>query len=589
MRIGIILMMLSLSITAGDLVWKNGNPPPLSKDNPYLSGMNSAVARAMKSVRDEKPSHPFFLVWGAVGEGSTRRNDPALRELAFQQYDAATLAREQKPSAFWDIYADLEALNLWRIDNQLDSKQLSIWKERLRPSMATNIKSVTDPESWINWAANTLLQSAAILELASTIYEQLDPQDRDIANWREVARKNVDRACEIQLAGGAFSYIRHSGPDPIYFNFDAAHLGRYYQLTGSDKAREALINLTKWSSAATISGLLTPFSSPWWKHVAGTGGPYTGLEMAVSLADNPLAANVMAQRRKYQQPYIWLYGSMYAYTGKPAGILSRDRCEMDLNSNGPALRVGGYDVEIPGCPWSDSSFGISVSSEKEFTSLINAIYIAPNRKGKSRENFKRSGSDGYIMVGHKDISRFAGFTGDKFIAGGRSFYAHTGLYGQIPPDDSPWLRNDVWYADADGAAGLITIECVKDNNLQDMEIWICSNKLNIPIAKDELSFPDFKLRITGADLLEPYQMTYANKGTSFSCFPFDKAGKRQYLKGEKFQALISISFPERPVLTAVNPVIGQDGKVTLEIRKDNKPLSHLSYDPGNASMKVEKL
>lgn len=589
MRTGIIIMMLSLSMVAGDLVWKNGNPPSLKPDNPYLKGMNSAVTRAMHLTKNDKPQQPFFLVWGAVGEGSTRRNDPALRELAFQQYDAATLAREQKPSAFWEIYSDLEALNLWRIDNQLDKKQLDIWKERLRPSMEANIKSVTNSKSWINWAANTLLQSAAILELAATVYEQLDSNDKDIAHWREVARKNVERACEIQLPGGAFSYIRHSGPAPVYFNFDAAHLGRYYQLTGSDKARQALIRMTSWSSAATISGLLTPFSSPWWKHVVGTGGPYTGLEMAVSLADNPLAADVMAQRRKHQQPYVWLYGTMYSYTGKPAGDVSRNRCEMDLNSNGPALRIGGYDVEFPGCPWSDSSFGISISNEKGFTSLINAIYIAPNRKGESRENFKRSGSDAYIMVGNKDVSRFAGIVGENLIAGGRSFYAHIGRYGDIPPDNSPWLRNDVWYADADGAAGLITMECVKDDYLQDMEIWICSDKLNAQAAINEVIFPDFKLKIAAAELLEPYQMTYAHKSTSFYCFPFDKAGKRQYRKGEKFQALVSISFPNRPVLTAANPTIDADGKVTLKIHKDNRPLSKLSYDPGSASMKVNPL
>ena len=309
-------------------------------------------------------------------------------------------------------------------------------------------------------AANTLLQSTVILQLAVVSYGRTSPDDPDLARWAAQARANLANARKIQLPGGAFSYIRNSGPDPCYFAFDSAFLGRYYQLTGDADARESLVRMAGWAGATTISGWLTPFSAPWWKHNVGSGGPYTGPETVTSLANDPVMRGVMVKRRGYIQPYTWSYVNMYGWTPADGPVRpTGDRCTFDRNANGPALRVGGWDVEMPARAWGDSCCGVSVATEKAITSCINAVYLTANHRNASPA--KRSAQHAYAMLGEAAMKSGSSVVGDGWIAAVNSFDAHLGLYGDLPPDTSPWQRTDLWFADADGAVGALGLRCTR--------------------------------------------------------------------------------------------------------------------------------
>jgi hypothetical protein len=255
--IGLLATTVTMNAAEEPLVWKNGNPPELAAENPYLPALNANVSRALHLLKQGKGEHPFYLVWGATAPGSKHRDNAELRDLAYKGYDDVTRQRVEKPCAFWDIIGDLEALLLWQFEGKVPKEQIAIWQERLRPSLEANIKSVTDEKSWIEWAANTLLQSSTILQLAAVSYRRENPDDPNPDRWERQARVNLRKALRIQLPGGAFSYIRHSGPDPVYFAFDTAHLGRYYQLTGDRRAKTALVRLAQWGDAATVCGWIT--------------------------------------------------------------------------------------------------------------------------------------------------------------------------------------------------------------------------------------------------------------------------------------------------------------------------------------------
>jgi len=457
--------MLSLSASGAAPEWKNGVPPKLSPENPYLTAVRNIVSQNLKLMKEGKNFNTLYLSWAVFDKQGPLYGNKEVRDAVFRKFDAVTLEREKKPSGYWTILEDSETFNLWRLYGGLNGKQLDVWKERLRPSYESALKSVNSGE-WVGKAANTLLQTAMSLELGAVIYGNLDPDDKDVPRWRAQARENVKRALAIQLPGGAFSYINHSGPDPVYFNFDTAHLGRYYQLTGDENAKRALLRMADWAGAATVSGELTVFSSPWWKHSMGKGGPYTGFEHVAALTDDPLSLNLMQQRRGYIQRYIWTYGSMYAWKKKAAvrGI-SRDRCSFDPNANGPALRIGGYDVEMPSRPWGDSQFGMGVSNEKGWTSCFNAVYVAVPGK--------RNGHMSYIMIPPDEYARHDGIVGGNWIAGAGTFHARRGVYGQFP-SSSPFLRTDFWYADEDGAAGVVSLKIEKTMRLPGVELWIGS-------------------------------------------------------------------------------------------------------------------
>ena len=373
----LILLAGTMALSAAEPLWKNGVPPPLAEDNPYLPGACNIVKLNYDKWKKGEDFSTLWLSWAVFDKLGPYRGNREIRDAVFRKFDAVTLERERKPSGFWTILEDTETFNLWSLYGGLDKKQLDLWKERLRPSYRKSLREISDPAQWISKAANTLLQTAKALEFGAIIYDRLDPKDKDVPAWRAQARKNIRQALSIQLPGGAFSYINNSGPDPIYFNFDAAHLGRYYQLTGDENAKLALQRMAEWANAATVSGQLTVFSSPWWKHFMGTGGPYTGFEHVAAVTENPLALDLMRQRRSYIQPYVWTYGNMYAWKKKaPGEKISRDRCMFDRNANGPALRIGGLDAEMPSRPWGDSQFGMGVSNEKGWSSCFNAVYVA---------------------------------------------------------------------------------------------------------------------------------------------------------------------------------------------------------------------
>ncbi len=564
------MMTLLCASAAETPQWARGVPPALSPDNPYIPALRNFANQDFAAMNKNEKHRLIFLTWSLFDPASKYFKNAELREKLFNAFDAVTVEREKSPSGFWTILEDSEVFNLWRVYGELTPEQLKTWKERLRPSYEKSLKDITDQTQWMSKAANTLFQTAMALEFGAIIYEELDPRDPDPARWRAQARKNIERALEIQLPGGAFSYINTSGPDPIYFNFDTAHLGRYYQLTADPKAAEALKKMANWASAAMISGQLTPFSSTWWKHVVGTGGPYTGFEHVAALTDNPLALHLMEQRRSYIQPYIWSFGNMYAYKKRPLPPApSRDRCTMDRNANGPALRIGNYDVEMPATGWGDSTFGMAVSDLKGATSYFNAIYVAIPGK------IPREGHMSYIMLSPGDVAKHAGVVGKNWIAGAGSFYAHRGIFGQMPPPKTPFLRTELWYADENGAAGSVELKFEEKAKAPSVELWVRTRPAEdkLTLAPQKIGFPDFTVNVSNAELDAPF----FDKGGVY--FQFRGADKREYKAGETFGAQISVTRPERPVLTASASERSANGNVSIVIRRDGAFRARLVYNP----------
>ncbi len=566
--------MITMNTQAAEcnLVWKDGMPPELHPENPYLPALNNHVVRALGLLKQGK-KETFYLVWGATAPGSRHRENAALRDLAYRAYDEDTLERVEKPQGFWAIIGDLESLLLWQNEGRVPKEQIRVWQERLRPSVEANIQSVTDVNSWLEWAPNTLLQSAAILQLAVVSYGRENPADPDLERWAGVARENVRKALRMQLPGGAFSYIRNSGPDPVYFAFDTAHLGRYYQLTGDPEAAAALVRMVGWSNAATRSGWLTPFSSPWWKHIVGTGGPFTGPETLTSLADHPGMRGVMDKRRAVMQHYVWTYGNMYGWTpAAGASVPIADRCGFDLNANGPALRVGGFDVELPARAWGDSLAGASFSTDTAIRSCVHAVYLAANNHRNASAD-ARLGQHAWIMLSEDSVKTHGGIVGEQWIAGAASFEAHLGQFGSFPPERSPWRRTDLWFASADGLVGALELRCVEAVDAQGVEVWV-SHDGKVELGTDRLAFEDFELVVVGPGLAEP-RMAKGAKDIGY--FPIEDAGPREYAPGETFRADVSLRRPDHPVLTVANRREA-DGLHSFTVMKDGQPVAEVMYN-----------
>ncbi|MEI8197580.1 MAG: hypothetical protein WCI73_16925, partial [Phycisphaerae bacterium] len=335
----------------------------LDPANPYLKMTGHFVARARpivaKSMADPQGkaegSEVFWLVWDSVAPQGAHRHDAAFRTEALAALDRWTRQLEAKPAGYWDILAALEAVSLVSRNGQ-DAAQVKVWIERLRPSIAANYRCNEEQKDWPSWAPNTLFQSTAILTLAADLFQSARPNDADPAKWRAMAQVCLRRALPHQLPGGAFSYIRDSGPDPVYYNFDSTFLGRYWQLSGDPIALQALQRMAGQSRSVTRCGMLDAVASPWWKHIWGTGGPYHGPEITATLSRDPLTKGVATLRQTVGQPFYFTYYPMLFWDPSIPTKEISDRCEFDGNANGPALRAGGFDVVLPGRPWTDTTF-----------------------------------------------------------------------------------------------------------------------------------------------------------------------------------------------------------------------------------------
>ena len=373
--------LITLSAFAGkenDQLKKN-----ISPDNPYLKMSKHALARAMHMADEKKKKgEAFWLTWGYVAPESKLRGNKKLKERALFFTNATLEKLAAKPSGYWSLIPALKTIEFWMDSKEIDDKQIKNWLKQLRPSVESCYNG-QNGDSWLVIAPNVLHQAAAGLELAAHVYGKVYPDDKALPLWRAQALKCVKKAETQQLPGGAFSYIRSSGPDPCYYNFDSNFLGIYYLLTGNEQVKRSLVKMSGWSKSATTCGWLTAFSSPWWKHTWGTGGPYFAPEIIASLSKDPLTRGVMNVRLQASQPYYFTYYAMYFYDGSVNPMAISDRCEFDENANGGAMRRGGYDVVMPFRSWCDSTCGASFSDTKKVISYINSIIIVPKLSNKT--------------------------------------------------------------------------------------------------------------------------------------------------------------------------------------------------------------
>jgi hypothetical protein len=545
---------------------------PLPASNPYVAKANALVARSWNLAKapsaklDKVKGEAFWLTWGYTAPESVKRGDPELKTDALRLTDYWTAALEKKPQSYWQLIPSLQTVEFWRRSGQVTPEQIALWLKRIRPSVAACYDS-QNKGLWLSIAPNTLHQAAAGLQLAVAIYGAVNPQDADLKRWHDQAQVCVRAAAKQQLPGGAFSYIRTSGPDPCYYNFDSTFLGIYYLLTGDGAAGQSLINMAGWSRSVTISGWVTAFASPWWKHIWGSGGPYFGPEIAAGLSRDPLTAGVMAVRRRNSQPYYFMYYAMYFFDPSVKSEPVSDRCEYDANANGATLRRGGFDVEMPFCSWSESTGGASVSLEKKVSSYVTSVVLTAAKDKTS--TYPRS-----FSVVHLDPeAQRSTLCGPDWIAQAVRFRPVPATHGSLPTTESPWRRTDVWFADVDGLVGKLQLQCLQENTCNRIATWVRSSK-NFSGTGLKMASPELEFELTG-ELDDLHSI--GNRKDFISEARLRAAGERIYRPGESFEVQAAIRQANAPRLAIGST--SRAGKLQLvEILKAGKKIALLVYN-----------
>lgn len=428
----------------------------------------------------------FWVVWSAFAPEGPHRADAPRRTEAVAVLDLWTTLLEKKPTGLWDTLPVLEAVDIAYASSR-DGGALKRWLERLRPSVEATYRNNREHKKWSTWTPNPLIQSTPILALAAELFAAANPTDAAPALWRAMARECLHRALPLQLPGGAFTYMVDSGPDPNYYDLDSTFLGRYWQVTGDPDALGAVQRMAGYSRSATVSGKLDAVASPYWKHMwqSVLRESFHAPEIIATLAGDPVTKAV-ANRRLAQgnaasmglgpggasrataieraaiaravgkSAVYYTYYALRFWDGTvPAQPLDQ-RSEFDLNSNGPALRSGSFDVIMPARPWTDATFGVSIASAKRLEAFLSSTRLALYAPGQKN---LPSGSGTFCMTYSDDVPRHASIVRENWIASGWHYTPRRTTNGNrenaLP---GPAERTDLWFADASGAGGVVSLQ-----------------------------------------------------------------------------------------------------------------------------------
>ncbi len=445
----------------------------LTDDNPYIEMANYIVDQLY--IHKVKPSESaefwdqpaFWLAWGATAPESRFCNDPKLNEFALEELDRWTLALEKKPQGFWAGIPALQTVDFWRRSGKLSKDRIDQLLKRLQPSVEQVLKS-QENKSWLSTTPNIMHQAAAELALAASIFEAAKFAPDRIDVYRNAAQKSIENAEKYSLPGGAYSYMPGTGPDVTYYNFDAIFLGIYYLTTGDKQVRNRLTAMAEWSRSVDRFGWGLSFSAPWWKHFPGRSGVFYGGEVIAGVSGDPLTASVMKIRRTWRQNHYYMYYAMLFYRNLATSEIS-DRCEYDRNSNGPALRIGILDVEMPFQSRNECTAGLSLGAKNP--DILMSATLAPMRKELEPgiDNLGIIGS-GHTQVFCDEYLKQSTLIGERWIAQAVTYCPAWGIFSL--KDREGFQRTDIYFADENGLAGAIYLQCSRTPPPDDIKLFI---------------------------------------------------------------------------------------------------------------------
>lgn len=452
-----ILAIIPILAVTPLAAWTGDPDALISGENPYLKLARLNVTRAIDT---EKPDI-FWLVWGALADESDRRGDAALLAKARQHSDDLASRLADKPTGHWEITVFLECVRLWKKHEGADAATIARWLEAARPSVEKsreeNRKGIDghSDASWITVAPNAMFQSAAILALAGDLY----PDE----SYKDLARAIVAAAARHQLPGGAFSYIRNSGPSALYSGFDATFLGRYYQLTRDPEARRMLVAMAHYTHDALANGLFEGASATWWKHHWGAGGLVHGIEVVAGLSGDPVARALAEVRLSASQRYWFSWVAMYFWRADidiSAVRPGADACRLGGNIHGPLLRRGDWQAVMPFTPYGDTAVGATLIHPDERLRFANYLEAAALPVFLKNSGGYRGRDVSLYMIppdeaGHRDslLDEEEGW-----IASGSAFRPRRAIFGDpVVPVAEGWKLTQIWFADANGLAGWLEL------------------------------------------------------------------------------------------------------------------------------------
>ncbi len=184
--------------------------------------------------------------------------------------------------------------------------------------------------------ANMDVHYMLMLELASRMFNS--------PRYHEQAERFCKLTADVLYPDGAFSYIGFQNECFVYHQINVAHLARYWQLTGSELARDTVIKSRPYYPYNVESGGVPEYYTDcFWKHYWGGASPL-GPEIVAGLTGCPQNRRIAKDELRWEQPDS--YYAIYAATLYRPEIKDQPLPDnfliYDRNIEGPRGRFGRW-------------------------------------------------------------------------------------------------------------------------------------------------------------------------------------------------------------------------------------------------------
>jgi hypothetical protein len=267
------------------------------------------------------------------------------------------------------------------------------------------------------------------------------------------------------LPDGGMHYIGPETECDVYHTVNLLWIGRYYKLTGDEKAREMLARTVRYYPLS-YSNEARPeyYTDCWWKHYWSDSTPY-GPEVVAGVTgdgQNKWLADRAIERAGIGTDDSAVYAGMFYRSDVSARPLDDNWLVFDRNIGGPRGRFGDwYFAGVVGGGARDTFVGGMVSRPNRPQPLMGA-FLAANVEVGVRTTGSRDSSCLYIS-GPDDRTSVA-MAEDAAVLGARytprKAYINSVFAPQVPLTD--WQGTQVWLLSRHGLVGLVELEATKE-------------------------------------------------------------------------------------------------------------------------------
>ncbi|MCE5218367.1 hypothetical protein LLH03_15190 [bacterium] len=456
--------------------------------NPYFQ----TVIESLKSVKatPDLPENPTSawsyrgvcarllpVAWAAASDQSPRKGDPTLIANALAVIDYC-LANQKEGSWYYtrkweqtsDPNADRFALGplmdaVWFLRQLPEGKEAwKRWDAPLRQLADFQYEKwwryaehgYTDNVAWGSSARIYPNQDVFVLYIMAVAYELWgDPKYQEAAHGTLAA---LDKAL---LPDGGFHYIGPETECDTYHTLNLVWIGRYYQLTHDEKARELLAKTVNYYPLSyTAEARPEYYTDCWWKHYWADASP-NGPEIVAGVTgdgQNKYLADRAMERKGIGSDDAAVYTGMF-YRGDVEARKPADNwLKLDRNIGGPRGAFGTWHFAgTVGGGARDTFVGGMVSDPQRSQPLYGA-FLAANIEVALGGSGARDRT--HLFLSGPDDQTSVAVAGDASILAARysprKGYINGIFNPQVAP--TPWQATQVWLLSRWGLLGLVELE-----------------------------------------------------------------------------------------------------------------------------------